>query len=74
MKKKSFLRNADMANVNDYVKNGELYENAPITAVMIESSSDLDSLEGLQPGSVAYVAGFTSMWQLGADGEWAVVV
>ncbi len=74
MKKNSFPRSDDMENVNDYVKDGKLYENVPITAVMIESPSDLNSLEGFYPGSIAYVAGFTSMWQLGADGEWAVVV
>ena len=71
MKKKTFLLNTD---VNDYVMDGELVENAPVTSVLVESSSDLSSLEGLQPGSVAYVKGFAHMWQLGADGEWATIL
>ena len=74
MEKVSFLRNIENASTNDFVKDGKLHENAQITSVMVESSSDLESLEGYFPGSVAYTAGFTSMWQLDADGQWVSII
>ncbi len=74
MKKQSFLRNMDTASTTNYVLNGELHENSQISTVMIESDADLANIEGLSPGSIAYIKGFVHMWQLGADGQWAVVV
>lgn len=55
--------------VTDYVKNGVIYENNVTQSVMVESSSDLADLSGYSVGSIAYTAGFGSMWQLDADGE-----
>lgn len=74
MKKKSFLRNAEDAGTIDYVRNGELFENVQATSIMVESSADLNSIEGLFPGSIAYTKGFSHMWQLGADGQWATII
>lgn len=57
-------------NEVDYVKDGVLYKGNVADSVMIESSSDLASLTDLTPGSIAYTAGFASMWQLSASGTW----
>lgn len=57
----------------DYVKSGEVEKNAVAQSIMVESSSDLTGLVGYAPGSIAFTAGFGSMWQLDADGEWVEV-
>lgn len=54
-----------------YVKDGELYRGREGTAVMVESSGDLEVLAGiLNPGSIAFTAGFGNAWQLNTAGEW----
>lgn len=38
---------------------------------LVDSENDLTTLpEGLPPGSVAYTADLTGMWQKGPDGNW----
>ena len=54
----------------DYVKDGVLYKGNVAESVMVESSEDLSSLTGLTPGSIAYTAGFESIWQLDASNTW----
>ena len=41
------------------------------SAVMVESEDQLTELAGMvNPGSFAFTAGLTGMWQLAADGTW----
>lgn len=43
--------------------------------ILVESADDLENLPGdIPPGSIAYTAGFGSMWQKGIDGTWEVIV
>ena len=58
------------AGASDYVKDGEIKMNVSGLAVMVESSDDLANLTNYPPTTIAYTAGFGSMWQLDADGEW----
>lgn len=58
------------AGASDYVKDGELHTNVSGLSVMVESQSDLASLTDYPPSTIAYTAGFGSMWQLDADGTW----
>lgn len=57
----------------DYVKDNVLYKGNVADSVMVSSSDDLSSLTGLMPGSIAYTAGFGSMWQLNASGSWVEI-
>ena len=57
----------------DYVQNGTLVLGADARSVLIGSAADLTQLTDLTPGSIAYTAGFESMWQLGANGEWTEI-
>ena len=60
-------------NIGDYVdSNGVLIDNAHMPTVMVRSSSDLANLptDVYIPGSIAYTAGMTSIWQKAADGTW----
>ena len=61
------------SGASDYVKDGEVTENVSGLAVMVESESDLANLTGYPPTSIAYTAGFGSIWQLDADGTWQSV-
>lgn len=47
-----------------------------ITAtIMVESEADLSDLPNtIEVGSIAFAAGFGSMWQKGLDGTWEVIV
>ncbi len=58
----------------DYVQNGVIYTGAKAESVMVTSQSDLEQLSGYAPGTIAYTAGFTDMWQLAADGTWVSCV
>jgi hypothetical protein len=50
---------------------GVLVRNAQIVPIMIRDSSDLDSIgTDYTPGSMAFIAGGGSKWQLSAGGEW----
>ena len=68
-----FHKDWTRAGVQDIVVNGELVRGAAYGQVMVESSSDLADLTGYPAGTIAYTAGFGSIWQLGTDGEWASV-
>ena len=57
----------------DYVKDGVLTMGADARSVMVTSESDLSGLTDLTPGSIAYTAGFASMWQLAANGNWVAL-
>jgi len=58
----------------DYVQNGQLYRGGNAPSVMVTAKADLAQLPDIYPpGTVAYTCGFKNMWQLGADGEWAVI-
>ena len=37
-------------------------------SVLVESEAKLSALAGAQPGTIAYTAGFASMWMLDTDG------
>ncbi len=61
-----------MASMEQYIKDGNI-ENATTIAMMVESESDLDHLTHLDPGSIAYTAGFQRIWQFSSDGTWVSV-
>ena len=53
---------------------GGVPESSEKCEVMIESSSDIDSLpEDLAPGSVAYTASLSLMYMKGLDGTWSQI-
>ena len=58
----------------DYVLDGEIYQNAAMEPVMVPNGTtkaDLaDLLADYGPGTIAYIAGFSAMWQKAADGTW----
>lgn len=63
--------------VTAYVnEDGVLVRNAPSDGVLVRSSDDfsLPALEALDPGTLAYTAGFKHMWQKGIDGTWVQIV
>lgn len=54
-----------------YMKDGTLVTGQHASAVMVESEDDLTDLAGVvNPGSIAFTAGMTGIWQLKADGTW----
>lgn len=57
----------------DYVIDGEIFQNNPSQSVMVSSSDDLSVLDGYGIGTIAYTAGFGSMWQKSLDGTWVEV-
>lgn len=57
----------------DYILDGKIYKNAPVKSVIVTSESDLADLIGYEVGTIAYTAGFASMWQLSAGGQWVEV-
>lgn len=57
-----------------YMQDGVLMKGREASLVMIEDSDQLESLAGeLNPGSVAFLAGMGTIWQLDATGEWQSV-
>ena len=58
----------------DYVSNGDIYQGVQPREVMISSSSDLVLLGDYPAGSIAYTAGYGSMWQKKADNTWVQFV
>lgn len=54
----------------DYVKDGNIYRSVPIKNVMVSSSEDLSDLSDYDIGTIAYTAGYQSIWQKGIDGTW----
>lgn len=65
------LSGTNVKGLYDYVDDdGNLHLNNEARSVMIRTGNDLEDLDGYLPGAIAYTAGFESMWQLSADGEW----
>ena len=56
----------------DYMDNdGNYVRNADIRLIMIRSAADLNIIgTDYTPGSMAFIAGGASKWQLSAGGEW----
>lgn len=52
------------------VKAGVLHRSDPPQAILVESQADLEHLGEVPAGSIAYTAGYSSMWQLSAAGSW----
>lgn len=47
----------------------------PTYQIMVTSSSDLTNLPAdITVGSIAYTAGYTSVWQKAQDGSWVSLV
>lgn len=61
-------------SAQDVVKDGEITRNVSVLTVLVESESDLDLLAEYEAGTIAYTAGFTAMWQMDADGNWATIL
>ena len=60
---------------SDYVKDGVVHQHQEIRSVMVQSQNDLTDIASLYPPcTIAYTAGFTTMWQLNTDGEFVEVV
>ena len=70
-------RNVDLvqnAGNTDYVLNGTVYKNAPLKSVIVPDGSALNTLQGYEPGTIAYTAGIDAMWQLSPAGEWVSII
>ena len=63
----------DLGMIDVVDSDGVLREDVPCKGVMVTAESDLASLPDYQPGTIAFTAGFGSMWQLSAAGTWAEV-
>ena len=63
----------DLGMIDVVDSDGVLREDVPCKGVMVTAESDLANLPDYQPGTIAFVAGFGSMWQLDADGAWQEV-
>jgi len=66
------------AAVADYVQDGVLHVSSKGFSgnVQIESTDDLTALAEMRllaPGTLAHMAGYQNIWELGTDGTWAVV-
>lgn len=59
--------------VYDAIIDGELIREIPCRAVMVTAESDLANLPDYQPGTLAFTAGFATMWQKDAEGTWQEV-
>lgn len=58
----------------DYIdEGGRLCVEALQRAVMIRSQDDLSFLSEYPSGTIAYTAGFVTIWQKSAAGEWVEV-
>lgn len=57
----------------DVVRDGVLTKDTPTSSILVGSQSDLNSLEGITAGSIAFTAGFANMWQLSPAGTWVEV-
>lgn len=67
------VRSAQIKTDFAYVDDGVLMVNAPLMLVQVESGSDLTNLTQCKPGTIAFTAGFATIWQLGTSGTWAEV-
>jgi len=64
-----FLHNGE----TNTVKAGVLHRSDPPQAILVESEADLEHLGEAPAGSIAYTAGYSSMWQLSAPGSWEAI-
>lgn len=64
-----FLHNGE----TNTVKAGVLHRSDPPQAILVESQADLEHLGEVPAGSIAYTAGYGSMWQLSAAGSWEAI-
>ncbi len=55
----------------DYLQNEEIHKNADMQMVLVSSQSDLSRLTDYEPGTIAFTAGFGSLWQKAPNGTWA---
>lgn len=65
---------ADVVNARgnvDYLQNGVIHKNADTQMVLVSSQSDLSQLTDYAPGTIAFTAGFGSLWQKAPNGTWA---
>ena len=60
----------DLGMIDVVDSDGVLREDVPCKGVMVTAQTDLANLPDYQPGTIAFVAGFGSMWQKSAAGEW----
>ena len=60
----------DLGMIDVVDSDGVLREDVPCKGVMVTAESDLANLPDYQPGTIAFTAGFGSMWQKDASGEW----
>lgn len=51
----------------------KIINSSPGDIVMVETESDLDTLTGFGPDTLAYTPGFEAMWQKRVDGQWVPV-
>ena len=62
----------------DYVKDGkiykDIYKNRSSQSILISSEEDLNLLTSYSPGTIAFTAGFSSMWQKNVDGNWETIL
>lgn len=63
----------DLGMIDVVDSDGVLREDVPCKGVMVTAESDLANLPDYQPGTIAFVAGFGSMWQKDATGTWQEV-
>lgn len=69
-------RYSDVVNArgnNDYIKNGKIFKNSAMQMVLVFGTQDLNLLSGYAPGTIAYTAGFETMWQKSASGQWVQI-
>lgn len=66
------------SNNIDYVKDGKIYKNIykneSSQSILISSEEDLNLLTSYSPGTIAFTAGFSSMWQKNVDGNWEIIL
>lgn len=58
------------ASTYSYIdSDGALHTGVYAEPVMVTAETDLANLD-VVPGTIAFVAGFGTMWQVDADGDW----
>lgn len=66
------------SNNIDYVKDSKIYKNIykneSSQSILISSEEDLNLLTSYSPGTIAFTAGFSSMWQKNVDGNWETIL
>lgn len=58
----------------DYVdSSGDIHVHVKVGEIIVTDEDDLATLTGYNVGSIAYLAGFSQMWQLNAAGDWVEI-